>query len=431
MGRAESVVVLAAGQGKRMKSAAPKVLHPLCGRPMIAWVLDQARALEPERVVVVVGHGADDVRRAVEREPGAERVRFVHQAEQRGTGHAMQVAAAELGPDPGTVVVLYGDMPLLEPESLFELCEAREDAGTDGMAMLTAEVDDPRGFGRVVRGRDGALARIVEERDADDDVLEIDEVNVGVYAFPGRELLAELPRLSDDNAQGELYLTDVVHAFVDAGRGVETVDVEDPDEVIGVNTIAHLGEARWALQARILEQHMERGVWIEDPATTYIDHDVEIGAGTRVLPCTVIRSGVRIGADCEVGPFTHLRAGTVLLDGAEVGNFTECKNARVGEHAKAKHLSYLGDVQVGAGANIGAGTIFANYDGKAKHRCTVGERAFVGSGTIVVAPNEIGDGATTGAGAVVTRGAGVGPGETWVGVPARRLDRERRGKDPA
>ncbi len=421
MARAETIIVLAAGQGTRMKSALPKVLHPLCGRPMIAWVLDQARSLEPERILVVVSPGADAVRAAVRAEPGAERVRFAVQERALGTGHAVQAAAAEWGTDPGTVVVLYADMPLLEAQTLRELVAARAEAGPEALALLSAEVEDPRGFGRILRDERGRLARIVEERDADPDQRAISEVNAGVYAFPGHLLGPALAALTPHNAQGELYLTDVVETFVRAGRPVEVLEVADPDEVIGVNNLAHLAEARWAIQARILEGHLERGVQIEDPASTYIDHGVEIGAGTRVLPCTVIRAGVRIGAGCEVGPFTHLRAGTVLEDGAEIGNFTECKNSRVGRHAKAKHLSYLGDADIGAEVNIGAGTIFANYDGVAKHRCTVGAGAFVGSGTIVVAPNELGARSVTGAGAVVTRAAGVGPDETWVGVPARRL----------
>jgi bifunctional UDP-N-acetylglucosamine pyrophosphorylase / glucosamine-1-phosphate N-acetyltransferase len=219
---------------------------------------------------------------------------------------------------------------------------------------------------------------------------------------------------------------------VRAGRRVEALEVGDPDEVIGVNTLTHLSEARWAIQARILQQHMDSGVWIEDPASTYIDHGVEIGVGTLVLPCTVIRAGVRVGAGCEVGPFTHLRSGAVLEDGAQVGNFTEVKSSRLGRGAKAKHLSYLGDADIGAGVNVGAGTIFANYDGVSKHRSVVGERAFLGSGTVVVGPNELGAGSMTGAGAVVTRSSGIGPGEIWVGVPARRLAQvPARGDDPA
>jgi bifunctional UDP-N-acetylglucosamine pyrophosphorylase/glucosamine-1-phosphate N-acetyltransferase len=430
MTRPDTVVVLAAGQGTRMKLPGAKVLHSACGRPLIAWVLDQARALEPARVLVVVGHEAEHVRAAVaawSRASGfEERVRCVLQEPQRGTGHALQMCLPELGPDPGVVVVLYGDMPLLTPASLARLCAAQAGTG-GGVALLTARPADPRGFGRVLRAPaadGGAVQRIVEERDATAAERAVEEVNLGVYAFPGRPLVAELPRLRADNAQREYYLTDVVAAFVADGRRVEAILIEDEREAIGVNTLAHLAEARRELQLGILAAHMGRGVQVEDPATTFVDHGVEIGAGTRLLPCTVIRSGVRIGAHCEVGPFTHLRSGTVLEDGAEVGNFTEAKNARLGAHSKAKHLSYLGDATIGARVNIGAGTIFANYDGRAKHHTTVEDQSFVGSGTILVAPAHVGRGAVTGAGAVVTRNSHVPPGETWIGVPAKRLDKK-------
>ncbi len=420
MTRPASVVILAAGQGTRMKSALPKVLHEVCGRTLLDWVLDQALAIDPAKIVVVVGHGADQVRASVAGGPAADRVEFVVQEERKGTGHAMQVAATALGDDPGTVVVLYGDMPALRPTSLEVLVETAAELGDEGTAIFTALADDPRGFGRILRDEEGDFRAVREERDCSPEERAIPEVNTGVYAFPGKLLLDALPKLSNDNAQGEYYLTDVPVMLAAAGKPVECVLLEDLDETIGVNDLGHLAEARWVLQLRILEGHLANGVAIEDPATTYIDHGVTIGAGTRVLPCTVIRKGVTIGANCEVGPFTHLRVGTVLEEGAEVGNFTECKKSTVGAHAKAKHLSYLGDARVGARTNVGAGTIFANYDGKAKHVTEVGDDAFIGSGTIVVAPNSIGDGATTGAGAVVTRGANVGAGETWVGVPARK-----------
>lgn len=417
------VVILAAGQGTRMKSALPKVLHELCGRPMLAWVLDQARSLDPERIVLVLGHGADAIRAELEKRGEMEGVSIVIQEPQNGTGHALQCCAQELGEDPGRVVVLYGDMPLLREESLEELCIAADETGPGGMALLTAMLDDPRGFGRIVRDQEGIgrLTSIVEQRDCNAQQLEIREGNLGVYAFSGKELMEALPKLASNNAQGEYYLTDVVGMFVEAGRLVATVVLEDVEETIGVNNLEQLSEARWGLQARILEQHLANGVHIDDPSSAYIDHGVEIGCGTRVLPCTVIRSGVVIGEGCEVGPFTHLRAGTVLENGAEVGNFTECKNSTVGAGSKAKHLSYLGDAKIGAKTNIGAGTIFANYDGTHKHITKVGDGAFIGSGTIIVAPNEIADGATTGAGAVVTRGAKVGKDQVWVGIPAREL----------
>lgn len=422
--RAGSVVVLAAGQGKRMRSARPKVLHPLCGRSMLAWVIDQALALAPERVVLVVGHGADDVERSLADHPERARFTFVRQEPQLGTGHALQCCLPALGANPGRTVVLYGDMPLLRVESVRALVAEQKAGGEGGLALLTALADEPRGFGRIVRDpRTGALQRIVEERDCTPGQREIDEVNLGVYCFDGRALVAALPRLTNDNAQKEYYLTDVLALFVAEGRKVTSVELEDASEGIGVNTLSQLAEARAEIQLRILEEHLENGVYIEDPHSTYIDHGVAIGAGTRILPCTVIRAGVSIGAGCEVGPFTQLRAGTMLEDGAEIGNFTECKNARIGAHTKAKHLAYIGDAVLGARVNIGAGTIFANYDGRAKHESRVGDQAFIGSGTVVVAPNTIGAGATTGAGAVLTKNAGVGAGEVWIGVPARKLER--------
>jgi bifunctional UDP-N-acetylglucosamine pyrophosphorylase/glucosamine-1-phosphate N-acetyltransferase len=422
MGNAGTVVILAAGAGTRFLSKRPKVCQPLCGRPLIGWVLDQAFALEPERVVLVVGHGAEEVRAAAEAELAPDRrarLRIVLQTERRGTGHAVQQALPELAAsDP--VVVLYGDMPLLGLASLRELVGALSRAR---MAMLTAVVHRPRGFGRI-RRHAGRFVGVVEEKDASPEEKAIREVNVGVYAFARGDLECYLPRLRDANAQRELYLTDVPAMALADGGTVEALMLADEREAIGINTIEHLAEARTALQYRILAEHMARGVYIEDPATTFIDHGVEIAAGARILPCTVIRGGVRIGADCEVGPFSHLRAGTLLENGAEIGNFTEAKNARVGAHTKAKHLSYLGDVTIGQGANIGAGTIVANYDGKKKHPTVIGARAFVGSGSVLIAPCTVGDGALTGGGAVVTRNSHVPPGEAWVGVPARPLKKK-------
>lgn len=413
------VVILAAGKGTRMRAAKPKVLHPLCGRTMLEWVLDAVRAIEPSRIVIVVGHGAEEVERCARAAAPEQDLHFVVQEPQLGTGHAVQVAASALAQRPGAVLVTYGDMPLLTPASFLELLEEREAAGEDALALATADSFDPHGYGRILRDEEGFLAGIVEERDATPEEREICEVNLGVYAFDGPCLLRDLPRLSNENVQKEYYLTDLPGLAVADGRVVVPV-VLDEEESLGVNTVAQLGEARAVLQDRILLQHMNAGVIIEDPSTTYIDHGVTIGAETHILPCTVIRGGVHIGAGCEVGPFAHLRVGTRLEDGAQVGNFTECKQSTLGRGSKAKHLSYLGNVTVGAKTNIGAGTIFANYDGKAKHPTQVGDGVFIGSGTIVVAPNEIPDGVTTGAGAVLTRSARIEVGETWVGMPARR-----------
>jgi bifunctional UDP-N-acetylglucosamine pyrophosphorylase/glucosamine-1-phosphate N-acetyltransferase len=418
MARAGTVVILAAGQGTRMRSDTPKVLHRLCGRTMLGWVLEHARALAPERLILVVGEGRDQVEATLRAEEDATGVELVVQAERRGTGHAVQVAAPRIADAPGPIVVLYGDMPLLSAQSL----DALVSAAGDGAALLTAVPRETRGFGRIVRAGDGdgPVRRIVEERDASPAELALREVNVGVYCFAKDDLLRLLPRLSSANAQGEYYLTDVVALLIEEGRDVPAVVLRAEEEAIGINTLRDLAAARRAIQERILERHLEAGVRIEDPATTYVDHGVEIGVGTRILPCTVIRAGVRIGADCEVGPFTHLREGTVLEDGAEVGNFTEAKKSRIGAGTKAKHLTYLGDVTIGRGANIGAGTIVANYDGRTKHPTVIGDGAFIGSGTILVAPSTIGAGALTGAGAVVTR-KDVPAGDVWVGMPARPM----------
>lgn len=422
MGIAGTVVILAAGQGKRMRSSLPKVLHPLCGRPILGFVLDQALALEPERILIVIGHGGEAVEEWVRAEEPDERIRFVTQTEQLGTGHAVLVCRDELAAGASPVVVLYGDMPLLETESLRRLCAAQADADA---AATTAVPAEARGFGRILRDGDRFLG-VVEERDASPDQLAIREVNVGVYAFAAADLIELLPRLGNENRQGEYYLTDLLAMILERGGRVATVTLADEREAIGINDLHHLSEARAVIQERILRRHLAAGVFIEDPASTYVDYHVEIGAGSRILPCTVIRGDVRIGEECEVGPFTHLRPGTVLDHGAEIGNFTEAKKAHVGSHTKAKHLTYLGDVTIGSRANIGAGTIVANYDGKLKHKTTIGDRAFIGSGTVLIAPCHVGEGALTGGGAIVMRNSKIPPDDVWVGLPAKSLkDRKK------
>jgi len=384
---------------------------------MLGYVLDQARGLDPERILVVVGHEGGDVEAWVRSSEPDDRIRFVTQAEQLGTGHAVLTCLDELRESPGPVVVLYGDMPLLSRESLTALCEAQK---TDSAAAVTAFPSTPRGFGRIVRDGERFLG-VVEEKDATPEQRAIREVNVGVYCFAKEDLLELLPKLSNDNTQGEYYLTDVPGMVLDHGGSVATVVLEDEQEAIGINSLFHLSEARAAIQERILLAHLAAGVFFEDPATTYVDYGVEIGIGSRIMPCTVLRGGVRIGSGCEVGPFTHLRPGTVLEDGAAIGNFTEAKKAIVGKGTKAKHLTYLGDVRIGSRANIGAGTIIANYDGKQKHHTEIGDRAFIGSGTVLIAPTRVGEGALTGGGAIVTRNSDIPPGDVWVGVPARPL----------
>jgi bifunctional UDP-N-acetylglucosamine pyrophosphorylase/glucosamine-1-phosphate N-acetyltransferase len=417
MSRPLAVVCLAAGLGKRTKVSIPKVLLPLCGRTLVASALDAARTLAPQHTVVVVHHQQERVRKAL---AGREGVTFVDQGEPRGTGHAVRVAMQHLPGFDGDVMVVYGDCPLITAATLAALRERRGEAPC---SLLTAHVDDPGGLGRILRDGQGRLRAIREERDCSADERAIDEINAGFYCFDAAALRQALAALQPDNAQREYYLTDAVANFVAAGHAVPTLAAADADEILGVNSLADLAVARAVMQERILLEHLHNGVLIHDPSTTYIDHGVRIGADTRILPCTVIGEGCVIGRNCEVGPFAHLRGGTVLEDDAEIGNFVEAKKTRVGSGTKAKHLTYLGDTVIGRRANIGAGTITANYDGVHKHETQIGDGCFVGSGTVIVAPSRLGAHSMTGAGAIVKRNSRVGDHEVWVGVPARLLKR--------
>lgn len=420
MSRPLAVICLAAGLGKRTKVSLPKVLLPLCGRTLAATALAATAPLQPARTVVVLHHQKDKVEASLREAVGGmfARLEFVDQGAPKGTGHAVQVAMQALDGFVGDVLVVYGDCPLITTATLQQLVEARRAAPC---SVLTAYPEDPTGLGRILRDDDGRFVGIREHRDCSEDELAIDEINAGFYCFDSAALRPALQGLQPNNAQGELYLTDAVASFVRAGREVPTLEATDAAEITGVNSLADLAIARSLMQERILLEHLANGVIIVDPVATWIDHGVVIGADTKILPGTVIGAGCMIGKHCEVGPFAHLRAGTVLEDGAEIGNFVEAKKTRVGAGAKAKHLTYLGDAIIGPKANIGAGTITANYDGVHKHETRIGARAFIGSGSVLVAPTEIGDEAMTGAGAIVTRGSVVGAREVWVGVPAKKL----------
>ena len=416
-----SALILAAGKGVRMKSDMPKVLHKVCGSPMLQYVLEAARGAGLDPVRVVIGYGAERIR---EHFAGAN-VEWIEQKEQLGTGHAVMTAAPMYKGFSGDVVALYGDVPLLKAETISALLAAhrREKALC---TVLTAKVDDPTGYGRIVRSKSGALKAIVEQRDATKAQLKIKEMNSGIMAFDGPTLFETIRRVKNDNSQREYYLTDVVEMLSRKRGKVATFTVDDPREILGINSRAQLAEVSRIMRMQIIERLMAEGVTIVDPENTYIEHNVEIGRDTVILPYTVICAGVKIGKGCEVGPFTHLRVDTVMEDGSEVGNFTEVKKGRIGRRTKAKHLSYLGDVDIGEDVNIGAGTIVANYDGKKKHLTIIGDRAFVGSGSVLVAPVKIGKGATTGAGAVVTRNHDVPDGAVVVGVPAKLLKKTKK-----
>ncbi len=414
-----AVIVLAAGLGKRTKVSIPKVLLPLCGRTLLGTVLDTVAELAPARTVVVVHHQKEKVEKSL---AGRDGLTLVDQGQPKGTGHAVQVAWEQLRGFQGDVLIVYGDCPLVTADTLRQLREVR---GGAAAALLTALVDDPRGLGRIVRDASGRLLGIREERDCNAEELGIDEINAGFYCFTADRLGPALAGLRSDNAQKEYYLTDAIGALLQQGQGVVTHTVDDAEEVLGINSLRELATARAVMQERIQLQHLAEGVLIEDPVTTYIEWGVRIGRDTRILPCTVLRAGVVIGEGCEVGPFAHLRDRTRLEDGAEIGNFVEVKKSTVGAGTKAKHLTYLGDAHIGKKANIGAGTITANYDGKHKHETRIEDGAFIGSGTVLVAPCTVGANAMTGAGAIVKRASAVPAGEIWVGVPARPITKRR------
>lgn len=428
-----AVVVLAAGEGTRMRSrTTPKVLHALAGRSMLGHVLTAAGALEPGRTLVVVGHA----REAVTAHLGevAPQAQAVVQEQQNGTGHAVRVALEATGEVDGTVVVVPGDSPLLTPETLARLVVEHERLHA-ATTLLTAVVDDPTGYGRVLRAPGGGVTGIVEHKDADDAQRQVREVATSVYAFDAAALREALGRLSTDNAQGEEYLTDVVGLHADGGLVVAAVTADDPAETMGVNDRAQLAAAGAALRDRLVRRHMLAGVTVVDPATTWLDVDVELEPdvvlhpGCQLRGATSVRAGAEVGPDCtltdtevgegarvrratteqavigpgaQVGPYTYLRPGTRLGPGSKAGGFVEMKAAELGEGAKVPHLSYVGDAVVGARSNVGAATVFVNYDGREKHRTVVGEDVRIGSDTMLVAPVSVGDGAYTAAGSVIT-----------------------------
>jgi bifunctional UDP-N-acetylglucosamine pyrophosphorylase/glucosamine-1-phosphate N-acetyltransferase len=429
-----AVIVLAAGAGTRMRSATPKVLHPLGGRSMLAHVLHALTALAPSHAVVVVGHGRDRVNAEVSRV--AERtnttIGTVVQEEQLGTGHAVGVGLTALPDDfAGTVVITTADVPLLGADTLAALTAAHEGAQA---TILTTTLADPTGYGRIVRDADGAVAAIVEQADADETQRAIGEINSGVYAFDAAALRSALTRLSTDNAQGELYITDAVAILRADGHTVRAQHVADATQVSGVNDRVQLAALGAELNRRIVERHQRAGVTVIDPATSWIDVDVEIGPDTVVHPGTQLLGTTAIGSDCiigphstladvevgdgasvvrthaqlavigagaSVGPFSYLRPGTQLGADGKLGAFVETKNSTIGAGTKVPHLTYVGDADIGEHSNIGASSVFVNYDGESKRRTTIGSHVRTGSDTMFVAPVNVGDGAYTGAGTVL------------------------------
>jgi bifunctional UDP-N-acetylglucosamine pyrophosphorylase / glucosamine-1-phosphate N-acetyltransferase len=435
-------VVLAAGKGTRMKSNRAKVLHTLCGVPMVNYVAEAIRPLVPERVLVVVGHQAELVEAVL-----PEDAVPVLQREQRGTGDAVRVAMEVLEEESeGVLLVVNGDGPLISDRTLGELVERHRSAGV-GATVLVADLEDPSGLGRVIE--DAGVVRIVEERDTTEAEREVTLVNLGLYAFELSEIRDAIERVAPENDQGELYLTDVLEIIGRRSRAV-TYRLKNPEEANLVNDRSQLARAEEILRRRILDAHMRDGVTVRDPVSTHIEASVEIGRDTVILPGTFLRGDTKIGSDCvigpsadlldtrvgdgalvehsvgrgaevgsgaSVGPYAFLRPGTVLGPGSKVGAYCEVKNTRVGKGSKVPHLSYVGDAEIGDGANLGAGTITANYDGVNKNRTKIGDDVFTGVNTNLIAPVTIGDGAYLGAGSVVNKN--IPPGKLAVGMPAR------------
>lgn len=412
-----AVAILAAGKGKRMKSELPKVLFDICGKPALFYPLQAASQLKPERRVVVVGFSAEKIKKAFQDQD----LKYVLQKELLGTGHALLMTRDSLSDFKGDLLVLYGDGPLIRTETLEKILSVHRNE-KNMATVLTAVKDDPTGYGRVIRDRNGGFVEIIEEKDADEETKRIREVNTGVTVYRCPEVFDYLALLKDDNRQKEYYLTDLPQIYKEKGCKVGLLLHDDPAELDGFNSIAQLADLRRRVMERIMSSHMERGVHVLDPGNTYIDHDVEIGPGTRILPFTVIQGKVKIGNNCSVGPFAYLRDGADLDEQVGVGAFVEVKKSRLGRGSLSRHLTYLGDTQVGCEANIGAGTITANYDGQKKSETVIGDRAFIGSGTVIIAPAEIGAGCTVAAGAVITHHTRTEPGSVYMGVPARRYE---------
>lgn len=421
-------VVLAAGQGTRMKSKLYKVLHPVCGKPMVQHVVDTLADMQVKDVVVVVGHGADTVKETL-----GDSVVYALQAEQLGTAHAVQQAIPFLTGKTGTTLLLYGDVPLLSRETLQKLLDFHLEQQA-AATVLTAVLPDPTGYGRIVRNEAGEVVRIVEQKDATPEERAIREINTGIYCYNNEQLLQAISQVKNDNAQQEFYVTDCVEILRKAGQKVLAYEAADPDETMGVNDRVQLSFAESYMRKRINERHMRNGVTIIDPASTYIEADVAIGQDTVIQPGTHLRgktaigedvvlgpqadlTNVQVGAgvsiaysvlvdsvvenDVNVGPFAYVRPGSHIGTGAKIGDFVELKNAKIGKGSKVPHLSYVGDAEIGDNVNFGCGAITVNYDGEKKHKTIVGDNAFVGCNTNLVAPVEIGKNAYVAAGSTI------------------------------
>ncbi|WEV43944.1 bifunctional UDP-N-acetylglucosamine diphosphorylase/glucosamine-1-phosphate N-acetyltransferase GlmU [Lactobacillus sp. ESL0684] len=427
------VVVLAAGKGTRMKSKLYKVLHPVCGKPMVEHVVDAAQAIAPDQVVTVVGNGADDVKRVLQ-----GKSKFVLQEKQLGTGDAVLTTQSELADKTGATLVITGDTPLFTSQTLQKLFDYHQKKG-NAATVLTAQAPDPYGYGRIIRDEQDNVLRIVEQKDGNSDELKVKEINTGVFCFDNEQLFAALKKVNNDNAQGEYYLTDVLEILRNEGQRVGAYKMHDFSESLGVNDRKALAQATKIMQKRINEEHMQNGVSFVDPDTAYIDASVKIACDTTIEANVVIKGTTEIGSNClitsgsritnskigdavtitsstleeaemadhtDIGPNSHLRPQAIICSGAHIGNFVEIKNATIGTNSKVGHLTYIGDATLGSGVNVGCGTIFANFDGVKKDHTNVGDCAFIGSGATLVAPVNVADHAFVAADSTITKDVG-------------------------
>ncbi len=408
-----AVIILAAGKGERMKSRIPKALHPICARPMLEYVLDLVRDLKFNKVIVVLGHQHEAVKKIIE-----PRIKVVIQKRLLGTADAVKAALAELKNFKGTCLVLYADNPLLKKETIRNLLKYHLENNLDA-TLLTAHLDKPSGYGRILRDKYASICGIVEEKDADDYEKDIKEINTGIICFNKDRLAGTLKYIRPDNRKKEYYLTDIVGIFYKKGYLIDGVRVADINEALGINSRQGLTQANRIMQKRINEDLMQKGITIVDPDSTFIGYGTKIGQDTTIYPFTVIERDVKIGKRCFIGPFAHLREGTVIGDDVVAGNFLETVRSKISSKTLAKHFCYLGDSRIGSQVNIGAGTVTANFDGRKKNITVIKDKAFIGSDTVLVAPVKVGKAAKTGAGAVVL--GDVGDKSTVIGVPAKPL----------
>jgi len=422
-------IILAAGQSTRMITDMPKVLHEVCGRPMLSYVIDACREAGVDRLYVVVGYGRDRVQEAFRDVPG---LTWVEQKEQKGTGHAVMCCRRYLKDFQGDCLVVCGDGPLLRAETLRELVKKHRQEHSS-TTLATALLDDPSGYGRIIRDNYGNLQGIVEHADCTPEQRRIREINPSYYCFDTPTLFWAISKVRPDNVKHEYYLTDALRIIIESGKKAIAITAVDPDEVFSINSRRQLAEVSKVMQDRIQGRLLANGVTIVDPANTWVDARAEIGKDTVIQPFTYIHGRVRIGRQCQVGPFAYLRDGTVLEDNVILGVFTEVKNSRIGEKSRARHHTYIGDAQVGRRVNIGAGTIFANYDGREISRTEVGDDVFIGSGAVLVAPVRVRRKTHVQPGMVVRNNGGERLGENS-GAPGRRPSdgskRRKSGRQP-